>query len=508
MRRKKALYNIISNLILQIVTIIYGFIIPKIIISSFGSNVNGLVSSITQFLAYITLLESGFGPVVKSSLYKPIANKDNKTIENILKTSEKLFRNIAYIFIGYIFILFIIYPFLVSNDFGYLYTVSLIIIIAISTFAEYFFGMTYKLFLQAKQNNYIISIIQIITYILSTILIVLMVKIGANIQVVKLVSGIIFIFRPILQNIYVKKKYNINFNNINKDYKLKNKWDGLAQHIASVIHGNTDITILTVFCNLSEVSVYSVYYLVVKGIKSVIQAFTSGIDAAFGDMIAKNEHSNLNHKFNLYEIGYLTLCTIVFSCTLVLIVPFVSVYTYGITDANYIRQTFGYLIVISEYICMIRLPYIGLTYSAGHFKETRIGAWIECLTNIIISIILCFRYGLVGVTIGTAVAMTIRTIEFLYHSNKYILKRNIMCSIRKIFIVILNTILIVVISRYLPYIQYINYLNWFINAIMVFAISVIITIITNSLIYKKEFTELMKILKKIIIKRRKNEIKN
>ena len=82
MRSKKAVYNIISTLILQIITIIYGFIVPKIIITSFGSNVNGLVSSITQFLAYITLLESGVGPVIKASLYKPLANKDKQEISN------------------------------------------------------------------------------------------------------------------------------------------------------------------------------------------------------------------------------------------------------------------------------------------------------------------------------------------------------------------------------------------------------------------------------------------
>ena len=83
--------------------------------------------------------------------------------------------------------------------------------------------------------------------------------------------------------------------------QIKQKWDGLAQHIAAVIHGNTDITVLTILGSLTEVSVYLVYYLVVKGIKQVIQAFSNGIDASWGDMIAKNEQENLNKKFNLYE---------------------------------------------------------------------------------------------------------------------------------------------------------------------------------------------------------------
>ena len=69
---KLIIKNIGSSLLLQLVTIICGFIVPRLIISNYGSDVNGLVTSITQFLAYITLLEAGFGPVVKSLLYKPI----------------------------------------------------------------------------------------------------------------------------------------------------------------------------------------------------------------------------------------------------------------------------------------------------------------------------------------------------------------------------------------------------------------------------------------------------
>ena len=51
MRSKKAILNIISSLLLQVTTLICGFIVPKIIIEKFGSNVNGLASSITQLLA-------------------------------------------------------------------------------------------------------------------------------------------------------------------------------------------------------------------------------------------------------------------------------------------------------------------------------------------------------------------------------------------------------------------------------------------------------------------------
>ena len=157
MRSKNAIYNICSNFLLQLVVIAYGFIIPKIIIKSFGSDVNGLVSSITQFLAYITLLEAGFGPVVRATLYKPIAKNNKRELASILKSAELFFKRISYIFIIYIIVLCFIYPIIVSKEFDVLYSVPLILIISISIFAEYFFGMTYRIFLQADQKNYIIK---------------------------------------------------------------------------------------------------------------------------------------------------------------------------------------------------------------------------------------------------------------------------------------------------------------------------------------------------------------
>lgn len=500
MRSKKAIINIITTLCLQIVTIIYGFIIPKIIITSFGSNVNGLVSSITQFLAYIALLESGIGPVIKASLYKPIANKDKKEIANVLKASEKFFKTISYIFIVYLLILAFIYPLIVSTEFSYVFTLSLVIIISISTFAEYYFGMTYKLYLQAEQKTYIISIIQIITYILSVIIIVILTKLKCSIHLIKLISGFIFVLRPVMQNIYVKKKCQTSINLANNNYRLKNKWDGLAQHIAAVIHGNTDITILTIFSSLAEVSVYSIYYLVVKGVNSIIQAFTGGIDAPFGDMIAKKEQENLNRKFNIYEVFYFTIATIVYTCTIILIVPFVSIYTKGITDANYIRPTFGILLVLSEFMWAIRLPYSSITLAAGHFKETKKGAWVEAITNIVLSIILVFKYGIVGVAIGTLIAMLIRTIEFVYHTNKYILNRNIFESVKKIIVIIIEVLLIVFLSKYLPNINVISYLTWMKYALLVGILSVVIVLSINVIIYKKEFKEMRNIFKNLFKK--------
>jgi len=495
MRSRSALYNIISNLFLQVIVVIYGFIIPKIIIENFGSNVNGLVTSITQFLAYISLLEAGVGPVVKSLLYKPIVNKNKESIQNILRAAEKFFRTIAIIFLIYLVVLCIVYPIIVASEFEFIYTLSLILIISISTFAEYFFGMTYRLYLQADQKNYVISLVQIITYIFNILFIVLFVKLGFSIQLVKLISGLIFIIRPILLNIYIKKNYNINLNEADNNYKLSGKWEGLAQHIAAVIHNNTDVVILTFFSTLIEVSVYSIYSIITRGIKSIVEAFTSGIDSLFGNMLANGEMENLNNKFSLYETVFFTIITIIYICSFILILPFINIYIGNVENVNYIRPVFAILLLSAEFMWSIRLPYSNVIISAGHFKETRIGAWIEALSNLLISLILVFKFGIIGVAIGTLIAMIIRTMEFIYHTNKYILNRSLLVSVKKITIIFIEVILILTIINYLPTISINFYYEWFLYALFIFTISTIGVVFINYLFLRKDFNELIILLK-------------
>ena len=69
MQSKKLIKNTYTAIIYQVATLICGFILPRLILGNFGSEVNGLVNSITQFLQVIQFLELGVGAVVRTSLY-------------------------------------------------------------------------------------------------------------------------------------------------------------------------------------------------------------------------------------------------------------------------------------------------------------------------------------------------------------------------------------------------------------------------------------------------------
>ena len=76
MRTKLAFKNLATSLILQLVLALSGFIIPRFFTELYGSSMNGLVNSISQFIAYLNLVEAGISSSVIVSLYKPLADKN------------------------------------------------------------------------------------------------------------------------------------------------------------------------------------------------------------------------------------------------------------------------------------------------------------------------------------------------------------------------------------------------------------------------------------------------
>lgn len=271
-RRKKFLLNTGMGILKQLVTVICGFILPRYMLLYYGSSINGLISSISHFLSFISLLDMGVGAVVQANLYKPLAEKDNAQISRIVKSSEKFFRKLAYVFIGYIIVLCFMFPTMVNGSFRPWYTVSLLLIISISTLAQYLLGMTYQLLLNADQKSYVSLSMQIGTIVLNTILAILLMWLGASVHLVKLVTATVYVLRPLGQMLYVHRHYSLNHRIKLNEEPIKQKWNGFSQHLAAVVCQNIDVAVLTLFSTLENVSIYSVYYNVASGVdrKSVV----------------------------------------------------------------------------------------------------------------------------------------------------------------------------------------------------------------------------------------------
>ena len=456
--------NILINMGLQIITILCGLIVPRLIIGAYGSEVNGLLTSITQFLGYITLLEAGMGSVVKASLYKPLANRDSKSLSGIVRATSSFFHKIAYIFIVYLFFLSVFFKKISGTNQDWFFTFSLVIILGVSTFVQYFFGITYQILLQADQKLWITSGLQIVTLILNTVFTVILVELGYSIQIVKISSALVFTVRPIVYKVYISKKYHIDRSVPEDKTSISQRWDGLGHHIAYFIHTNTDVVLLTIFCGVTEVSVYSVYFMVVNGVRSLVNSIASAIEPFFGNMLTSSDKIKVNNAFSLYETVNYLLVTIVFTATAVLILPFVKIYTNGVVDADYYRPLFAIIITAAEGAYCLRTPYSSIIFASGHFKQTRNGAILEAIVNIAISLILIKPLGIVGVAIGTFVSMYIRSFQYIFYLKKNILNRKISVACRKMSIMFVAIIISSIVALQIEF-QVETFMQWVLLAV-------------------------------------------
>lgn len=202
---KKAKLNIATSLLGQLVTLACGLIVPGLMIRSFGSEVYGATASISQFLSYITLLEGGIGGVARAALYKPLADNDTLAISKVQSEIQRFFRIVGYIFTAYVLIIACSFKQISHTDaLDWTTSFLLVVVISISTFGQYFIGISNAVVLQAAQKTYINQILNSITVILNTVSIIILVKLGCSIITVKLVSSCIFMMRPVVLWYYVK----------------------------------------------------------------------------------------------------------------------------------------------------------------------------------------------------------------------------------------------------------------------------------------------------------------
>ncbi len=428
-RKDRAKLNMLTTILRQLLATLCGIVIPRVMIGAFGSLVYGATTSISQFLSYISLLESGIGRVARGALYSHLARDSKENISKVYHAIKSFFRHVGIFFVVYAVILALSYFKIADvSDLSYEYTVGLVLAISISTAANYFFGIANMTLIHADQKQYLTNTIITLTNVINTVFIVLLIQVKADVMTVKLVSSLVFLARPVLYARHVKKHYDLP--KVQKDPNaLSQKWTGMGQHIAYFLHTNTDIVLLTVFSDLKLVAVYSVYHLVINSIWNIASAFSGGMEAAFGEMIAKDEKTRLAAAYRKYKLILTVVAMVLFGCTAVLLIPFVRLYMADVTDANYIQPVFGMLLLSAEFINCLVLPCTTLPISANALKKTRWGSYGEALINIGVSLILIQWNPLVGVAMGTLLATVFKAVYYIHYTAKRILK----CSAWSLF---------------------------------------------------------------------------
>lgn len=465
-RTQKFALNSLTTALQQIITMLVGFITPALMIKTYGSEVNGLVSSINQVIAYISLVEAGLSGAAVYSLYKPLAEKHYSEINGIVSAAKKYYFNAGYMFSAVAFIIAVVYACMKSvNDLAPLHVFILTLLLCVNGCIDFFLLARYRVILTADQRTYILSIVGIFQTICKALIIILATIKEIDIITLYALTLIPTAIKTMVLQYVVKKKYAfLDFREKPNYVALGRRYDVVYQQILGTIQTGAPTVIATLFLPLINVSIYSVYNMVIGGINGILSIFVSSLPAGFGEIIAKNETDILKKTTNQFEVAYYFILSVVYGLTFVLILPFISVYTKDFSDANYYLPSLAFLITLNGLFYNIKTPQSMLIISAGLYRETR---WRVTIQGIIIVLGGCFLVkpmGLEGIMIASIISNVVRTVDLLYFVPKYITHRRVWESLKRMVLVCINVGIIFVPSIVISFVPQ-NYVQWILMAI-------------------------------------------
>lgn len=462
MRTKLSLYNTISAMLLQVINIIVNLVLPKVLILEYGSATNGLVLFIRQFIAYFSIVEGGLTVAAMYALYKPLADKDNKSINSILSAANKFYNISGFLFSALVLILTFTFPlFKHSEGLSPYVMAALVLIIGASGALDYFAIGKFKVLFTADQKSYVISIINASAIILNSIIIVIFVKLHFNIVLVQLFALTSFFLRSLLYALYAKYKYSYLDFKAPADIKaLDKRWDSLILNILGAVTMGTPILVITFICGLKEASVFGIYNIVFAGVLALLSTFNNGLCASFGDLLIRKEIEIFQRAYLQYEYIYYILLGWAYSCAAILTMSFITLFTSKFLDINYIRPEVAALFVLSGLFFNMKTPQGMLVISAGLYKETKYQTLTQALINLVVSVALAPFFGIAGVLIGSVVSNLYRTIDLVFFIPRVLTKLPASITLRRIF----RLIFLLAISVF-PVVKYINmnpgsYIAW------------------------------------------------
>lgn len=406
-------------------TLIFGLIVPRMFIMTFGSEVNGMLASIGNLYSYLALVEAGVGTVAIQALYGPVGRKNEEEINGIMSATANWYNKagIAY-FIGAVLIS-VLYPITVRTeiDFWTIFWVS--ILSGMGGVINFLVQGKYIVLFRAEGKNYIMSIVTMVIYVSQNIAKITMLLMGFNVIQIHVMYFVISLLQMLFYVIYINKYYRwVNLKAPMNKLALKQSNSVLLQQLTWMICSNTDIIVLTyVAMDLKSVSVYTVYFMIFVAVERLYSTLFGSFHYILGQEYNNNrEHYDEMHK--KYETLSMAGAFVLYTIAFLLTTPFMKVYTAGITDIQYVDFWLPILFTAMELLKSSREASSRVINFAMHFKQMNWRTILEAGINVVASVVLVLYLGIYGVLLGTIIAYLWRTNDIIIYANRKILHRS------------------------------------------------------------------------------------
>lgn len=407
-RLQNTLRNSSVSMFCQLATSVLSFINRTFFIYFLNVTYLGVSGLFSNILSMLSLAELGIGTAIIYKLYKPLAEKDTKQIQALMNFYKNAYQVIGCI----IFIVGMsLIPFLdtiVGKHEDIPYFTFLYVLYLINSASSYFF--TYKRsILSADQKEYINSLNRLVFIIIQNIVQFWVLLITRQF-IAYLIVTIICTIASNLRISYICNKMYPYLRN-NKEHMDRAEKKDLYKYVFAqtchqiggvVVNGTDNVLITTLVDNgLLNVGIYSNYNMILGVLKSFINSIFNSAVASVGNLNVSGDSRKSKEIFNqMFFLNYLFygFTTV---CFFNLAQFFVKLW---IGEKFLLAEKVLLVVVVNYYLSGMRQSCIIYNTTLGLFWNDRYKPLFEAAINLVASIFLIKKFGMIGVFLGTVVS--------------------------------------------------------------------------------------------------------
>lgn len=451
MRIQNSIKNIFFGLSGQIISSILGFLFRSIFIFTLGAELLGMNELFSSILIMLSLANLGFDTAMIYSLYRPLAENDTYRIQALMNLYKNAYRIIGIVVLLIGLSLFPFLPFLINgkttiNNINIIY-----ILFLLNSVFSYFFVYKQSIIV-ADQRNHIISKIHTVFIVISNLLQIVLLLIFKS-YILVLLTQIVF---RVLENIYISYKVNhlypyianenrSKLSKVEKNEFFKNLYAFMLYKISGVVITGTDNIVISKFIGIYWVGVYSNYFLIFSTLNSFLSYIFYSIKASIGNVNATENQEKQYFIFRVLNFSNFWVYGFCSICLWNLFNPFIDLWL----GKDYLLNGVVVLgIILNFYTSGMQNASTTFRETTGLFKKGKYRPIYAAIINIVFSIILTIKFGMVGVFLGTIIS---RLFTYFWFDPFILYKYVFNVSIKKYFMRYGFFTLIVLVCGFITY---------------------------------------------------------
>lgn len=407
-RLKNSIRNSAFGLFAEVTTLILGFIVRSVFVSTLKEDylgVNGLFTNILQVLSFAEL---GIGNAIVFSLYKPIREKDTDKIRQYVSFYKTTYRIIGAVvavlglaLIPFLNVIIVDKPDIPDN-------LVIIYFLYLANTVLSYFSVWKRTFMTANQERYIGTVVEQIFTIIQVIVQIILLKITHNFILYLATMIICNQVRNIVIAYICSRRYPVVNEKPGQDLTKEEKksiFDNvkalLVYKLSGVMLGSTDNILIQAIINFRSVSLYSNYSMITVAFRTLANQLLNGITASVGDLNAGDDNKakeNVFFKLLFVSFWLYGLLYVGFTSTVNSLI--------GVWLGNDFTLPTDIVLAIAFSFYVEGMQFAGFTYrtTMGLFRESVAAPVISAVLNIVLSVMLGYKMGMSGIFIATAVS--------------------------------------------------------------------------------------------------------